>query len=111
MLLYRLIHNFELILSVSVALLIGFTILSIFYFHDYYEITKEIYKIELDYSFTSLFSSMVDGLKDRPDTSGLQAEADVSLTLGIIFTAIACIALGLFIVFITKMIKAKKSEQ
>ena len=103
--------KYYIFLSVSAALLIGFTILSIFYFHDYYEITKEIYKIELDYSFTSLFSSMVDGLKDRPDTSGLQAEADRSLTLGIIFTVIACIALAFFIVFIIKMIKAKKIKQ
>ena len=104
--------KYYIFLSLIGVVFIGFTVLSIFYYHDYYEITKEIYKLELDHTFTSLLpfiSSDESGTKkERPDTSGLQHEANVSLTLGIIFTVIATIALAAFIVLLLKTLKNQK---
>lgn len=91
-----------------------FTGLAIFYYHDYYEITKEIYKLEVNHTFTSLIPFFNEGEsntpKERPDTSGLQAEADISLTLGIIFTVFACVALTLLVIKIIEFINIKKSN-
>ena len=103
--------KYYIFLSIAGAILIGFTVLAIFYYHDYYTITKEIYKLELNHTFTSLIpffsTDESDKPKERPDTSGLQKEADVSLTLGIIFTVLACLALVLFTLCLIKMLKKK----
>lgn len=102
--------KYYIFLSIIGAILIGFTVLTIFYYHDYYEITKEIYKLEMGHTFSSLLSflpSEDNTKKERPDTSGLQKEADFSLTLGIIFTVVACIALALFVIFLYKTLKKK----
>lgn len=105
--------KYYIFLSVIGAILIGFTVLAIFYYHDYYEITKEIYKLEMGHTFSSLlsfFPSEDNAQKERPDTSDLQKEADASLTLGIIFTVVACIALALFVIFLIKTLKKKNQE-
>lgn len=105
--------KYYIFLSVISAILIGFTVLTIFYFHDYYEITKEIYKLEMDHTFTSLFSFVTseDGaLKERPDTSGLQAQADHSLVLALVFLIIAIIALTLLILILIKIFMNRNQQ-
>lgn len=105
--------KYYIFLSVISVILIGFTVLTIFYFHDYYEITKEIYKLEMDHTFTSLFSFVTseDGVsKERPDTSDLQAQADHSLVLAIVFLIIAIIALALLVFILIKIFKNRNQQ-
>ena len=105
--------KYYIFLSILSVILIGFTVLTILYFHDYYEITKEIYKLELDYTFTSLIPFITPEEttpKERPDTSLLQAEADYSLRLGIVFLVIACIILILLAITIIKMFRIKHQQ-
>ena len=106
--------KYYIFLSVISVFLLAFIGLAIFYYYDYYEITKEIYKLELNHTFTSLIPFFNEGEnttpKERPDTSGLQAEANVSLTLGIIFTVLACAALTLLVIEVIKIINIKKSR-
>ena len=105
--------KYYIFLSISAAILIGFTTLAILYFHDYYEIIREINKLELDFTLTSLFPFISEEgnttTKERPDTSNLQKNADVSLTLGIVFTVIVCIALVTFIIFLIKILKKNQT--
>ena len=107
--------KYYIFLSIFTILLLVFTGLTIFYYHDYYKITKEIYKLELNHAFTSLIPFGREGdettAKERPDTSGLQAQADLSLALGIVFNVIACIALALFVVALVKTLKNRKTQQ
>lgn len=106
--------RYYIFLSIFGVILLVFTGLAIFYYHDYYEITKEIYKLEVNHTFTSLIPFFNEGEnttpKERPDTSGLQAEADISVTLGIIFTVLACVALTLLVIEVIKIINTKKSK-
>lgn len=106
--------KYYIFLSIISVFLLAFIGLAIFYYHDYYEITKEIYKLEVNHTFTSLIPFFNEGEsstpKERPDTSGLQAEANASLTLGIIFTVFACFALTLLVIKIIKFIKIKKCK-
>ena len=105
--------KYYIFLSVISVILIGFTVLTIFYFHDYYEITKEIYKLEMDHTFTSLFSFVTseDGVsKERPDTSGLQAQADHSLVLAIVFLIITIVALTLLVFILIKIFKNRNQQ-
>ena len=93
------------------VLFIGFTVTSIFFFRNYYKITKEIYKVELNYSFTSL-SSVLSGddtvLKQRPNTSAMQAEADASLDWGITFSVFAVLALMSAITYLVKILDSNR---
>ena len=104
-------YIFLLIFSLIIFVCIG---LSIFCYLEYYQITKEIYKLELNHTFTSLIPFANENgeitPQERPDTSSLQAEADISLTLGIIFTVLACAALTLLAIEVIKIINIKKSK-
>lgn len=106
--------KYYIFLSVISVVLIGFTVLTIFYFHDYIEITKEIYDLEIDHTLAALFVAIIpSGDKtpiERPDTSGLQAQANHSLTLGIIFLVIAISALALLIIILKKILKNRKQQ-
>ena len=99
------------IFSLIIFVCIG---LSIFCYHEYYQITKEIYKIELNHTFTSLIPFANENgeitPQERPDTSGLQADANSYLTLGIIFTVFGCIALALLILKTIKAIRIQKTK-
>lgn len=69
--------------------------------------------MELDYTFTSLIPFITPEETtptERPDTSLLQAEADYSLRLGIIFLVIACIILILLAITIIKMFRDKHQQ-
>ena len=46
--------KYYIFLSIISVFLLAFIGLAIFYYHDYYEITKEIYKLEVNHTFTSL---------------------------------------------------------
>ena len=98
-------------LILFVVLFIVFTVTSIFLFRDYYKITEEIYKVELNYSFTSL-SSVLSGddtvLKQRPNTSAMQAKADVSLNCGITFSILAVLALMSAIIYLVKILDSNE---
>ena len=100
-------------LILFVVLFIGFTITSIYFFRDCYKINKEIYKVELTYSLTSLssvFSGDDTGLKQRPNISAMQAEANVSLDWGIAFSLFAILALVSAIIFLVKIIDSNRMQ-
>ena len=100
-------------LILFIVLFIGFTVTSIYFFRDCYKINKEIYKVELTYSLTSLssvFSGDDTGLKQRPNISAMQAEANVSLDWGIAFSLFAILALVSAIIFLVKIIDSNRMQ-
>lgn len=107
------------VLSILIAVVITFGVLSGVFFDRYVHITKEIVGKDTGYIFTSVFPTITmdeNGVptieqKQRPDTSALKADANVALTLGIVFVSIASIALVFLVLWIIKIIKNKKSQQ
>ena len=100
-------------LILFIVLFIGFTITSIFFFRDCYKITKEIYKVQLTHSLTSLssvFSGDDTGLKQRPNISAMQAEADASLNCGIAFSVVAILSLMSAIIFLVKILDSHRMQ-
>ena len=103
------------ILSIFILLTITFTVLTIVFFHEYKDITKEIVSKELSYDFSSLFpiGTSEEGVsitpKERPDTSTLSAKADNMKLGGIIFLILAIISLGLTIFYLIRILKERKS--
>ena len=106
------------VLSILGVLVITFGVLSGVFFDRYVDITKEIVGMDTGYLFTAFipFIGTNNGEetttsiqpRERPDTSALRSKADVSLTLGIIFTVIASIMLILLVLWIIKILKDKK---
>ena len=100
-------------LILFVVLFIGFTVTAIFFFRDCYKITREIYKVELTHSLTSLssvFSGDDTGLKERPNISAMQAEADASLNYGIIFSVFAIVSLMSAIMYLVKILDSNRMQ-
>ena len=103
------------ILSILIALLITFTVLTIVFFHEYKDITREIVGKELSYDFSSLFP--IGGIsgdgdttpKERPDTSALAAKADNYKLGGIIFLVLAILVLAGITYFIIRIIRQRKT--
>ena len=108
------------VLSILGVLVITFGVLSGVFFDRYVDITKEIVGMDTGYLFTAFipFIGTNNGEetttsiqpRERPDTSALRSKADVSLTLGIIFTVIASIMLILLVLWIIKILKVKRKE-